>query len=217
MPTSRSILGPPALGLFLAACAVIPSCYWGFTGGPAFVSGRPGSKPGANSSMDFGLVFDHKRVVRVMYARSLQLYGGAQLTSGGQHIVVPLQNVLEVQVTAHRWPQEMYLRLLARGYWGSQARAGEEGKEITQLGADSYAGMLGATLLFAGDNEQMGPTGIALSLGLLAGRADTQSQGPLTFVAPMVLLGFDVFPPLLIYCVLVDDKCPHHLKLGAKN
>jgi hypothetical protein len=52
--------------------------------------------------------------------------------------------------------------------------------------------MLGTSLLLAGDHEQLGPTGLSLSVGV------------------------DFFPPLLIYCLLIDDKCPHHL-LGAKN
>lgn len=213
VPTTR----PVACAFALVAGAASTSCYWGFAGGPATATGRSQSKWGANSSMDVGVVFDHRRIVRVMYARSLQLYGGVQLTADGQHIVAPLQNELEVQVTAFRLPDEVYLRLLARGFWGSEVRVGPVGRELVQPGADAYAGMLGASVLFAGDHEQLGPTGMTASLGLLAGRAETQSLGRVSYLAPMVTLGFDVFPPLLIYCVLIDDKCPHHLKLGAKN
>lgn len=166
--------------------------------------------------MDFGLVYDYQRTVRVMYARSLQLYGGAQLGVEGQHVVVPLQNEVELQVTAHRFPTETYLRVLARGFWGSEVRVGPDGHEIAQPHADGYAGMLGTSLLFAGDHEQLGPTGLSLSVGVLLGRAETAAQGEISFLAPMLSVGVDFFPPLLIYCLLIDDKCPHHL-LGAKN
>ena len=195
----------------LAACVSASSCYWGFGAGPAFVTGRSQSKSGANSMTELGLMFDYHRTVRVMYARSLQLNGGAQLTADGQHLVAPLQNQVEVQVTALRWSPEVYLRVLARGFWGSDVKVGPDGQEVSQPGASAYGGMLGATLLLAGDHEQLGQTGLALSAGLLVGRAETRDLGRVSFLAPMVMVGFDFFPPLLIDCLLIDDKCPHNI------
>jgi hypothetical protein len=46
----------------------------------------------------------------------------------------------------------------------------------------------------------------------MVARAETESLGRLSFVTPMLLLGADFFPPLLLYCWF-DEKCPHHLKL----
>lgn len=212
-----SVAHPAACAVALAACASTSACYLGFAGGPAYATGRAQAKSGANSSLDLGLAYDYRRIVRVMYARSLQLYGGAQLGVDGEHVVVPLENEVEVQVTTYRFAEETYLRALARGFWGSEVRVGQEGHELVQSHAHAYAGMLGASLLFAGDHEQLGPTDIVLSLGLLAGRAETRSLGEVSFLAPMATVGFDFFPPLLIYCVFIDDKCPHHLDLGAKN
>lgn len=50
----------------------------GFGAGPTLVTSRSNTKNGADSMAELGLVFDYKRVVRVGYARSLQLYDGAR-------------------------------------------------------------------------------------------------------------------------------------------
>ena len=65
-------------------------------------------------------------------------------------------------------------------------------------------------MLFAGDGEGMGPTGLTLSAGLLVARAETPDLGRITYLAPMLLLSIDFFPPLLLYCFLIDEKCKHY-------
>jgi hypothetical protein len=162
--------------------------------------------------MDVGLVFDYRRVVRVAYARSFQMLGGAAFTAEGQVVIVPLPNVVELQVTALRFPEEVYLRGMARAYWGSSVRVGPTNREVAEPGSSAYGGLLGVTVLFAGDHEQIGPTALSLTAGVMVARAETESLGRLSFVTPMLLLGADFFPPLLLYCWF-DEKCPHHLKL----
>jgi hypothetical protein len=69
-------------GSNLAAIVAVPvlasGCYMGFGAGPTLVTSRSNTKNGADSMAELGLVFDYKRVVRVGYARSLQLYDGAR-------------------------------------------------------------------------------------------------------------------------------------------
>ena len=60
--------------------------------------------------------------MRVGYARSLQLYDGAQFTVGAGHVAAPLRNTVPLEVTVRRFPQEIYLRAMARGYWTASAR-----------------------------------------------------------------------------------------------
>jgi hypothetical protein len=203
--------------LAVASNLLAAGCYWGFAGGPTVPVHQSAPKNGADSMTELGVVFDYGRVVRVAYARSLQLYGGSMFTVGGQHVVAPLPNSVHLEVTALRFSEEMYLRAMARGYWGSGVRVGPDGEEIAQVSSSSYGGLFGATFLVAGDHEQLGPTGLSLSIGVLVARADTPATGPVTYLAPMALIGFDVFPPLLLYCLFWDDKCPHHLKLSTKN
>lgn len=124
-----------------------------------------------------------------------------------------LPNTIQLEVTAFRLPEEIYLRPMARGYWGSTVRVGPEGAERPQTGSKSYAGLFGGTVLFAGDNEGLGPLGLSLSAGLLVGRAEAPViGGDVTYVAPMLLLGFDLFPPLMLYCWFVNDECKHHVR-----
>jgi hypothetical protein len=179
-----------------ALCLPTAGCYWGFGAGPTYPSGPSPSSDGANALTEVGLVFDYRRVVRVMYARSFQQFGGAVYTAGGQSVVAPLENELEVQVTVHRLGEQVYLRALARGMLGSNVRVGPTDHEIDQPGHRALAGMLGASVLFAADHEGLGPTGLIVSAGVLVGRADTAVLGSSSFVAPMVLVGFDFFPPL---------------------
>jgi hypothetical protein len=200
-----------SLGL-LCLSAGVPSCYTAWGLGVDYPTGRSRSRAGGDVAMDVGLVFDYRRVVRVAYARSFQMLGGAAFTADGQVVIVPLPNVVEVQVTAHRFPEEVYLRGMARAYWGSPVLVGPMDHEIAEAGSSAYGGMLGATLLFAGDHEQIGPTALSLTAGVMVARAETESLGRLSFVTPMLLLGADFFPPLLLYCWF-DEKCPHHLKL----
>jgi hypothetical protein len=192
-------------------------CYWGFGAGPTYPTGPSPSESGANSLTEVGLVFDYRRLVRVMYARSFQLFGGGVYTAGGQSVVAPLENQLEVQVTVRRFGEQVYLRALARGMLGSNVRVGPMDHEIEQPGHRALGGMLGASVLFAADHEGLGQTGLIVSAGVLVGRADTSLLGSSSFVAPMLLVGFDFFPPLLVHCLFWDDTCPNHIKLGAKN
>jgi hypothetical protein len=196
--------------------ASAPGCYLGFGAGPTFPQGRADSKSGADSMADVGLVFDYQRVVRVMYARSLQLYGGALYTVDGQHVVAPLPHTLEVAVTAYRWPSEVYLRPMARVHWGAGVRVGAEGEEVTQASSSTMGGLLGASVLFAGDNEGVGPFGLTISAGLLVARSDAAAIGRTTFLAPMLLIGWDLFPPFVLRCWLFDKTCPHHFR-GVRN
>jgi hypothetical protein len=194
------------------ACAA-PSCYAAWSVGANRPLGRAQSETGGYAAMDVGLVFDYRRFVRVAYARSFQMFGGGALTVDGQGVIVPLPNVIELQATVHHWPEQVYLRATARGYWGSNVRVGPRGQETVEPGSSAYGGMLGATILFAGDHEGVGPAGLSLTAGVLVGRADTESLGRVPFVTPMLMLGADFFPPLLFYCWFVDEKCPHHLTL----
>jgi len=197
-----------------AACAAAPACYTSWNLGAAYPTGRPQSHGGGDLAMDVGLVFDYRRVVRIAYARSFQMFGGAAFTADGQSVVVPLPNVVEMQVTAWRLhDQEIYLRGMARGYWGSPVRVGPLDHEAAEPGSSAYGGLLGVTLLIAGDHEGLGPTGLSLTAGVLVARADTESLGRISFVTPMVLVGADIFPPFLLYCWFIDDKCQHYLRL----
>jgi len=199
------------LGTMICGSLLTSGCYWGFGAGPTLVSGRSSAKSGANSMTEVGFVFDYKRVVRVAYAGSLQFHHGALFTVDGQHVVVPLPNSVQVEVTAHRFPEEVYLRGMARAYWGSGIRVGPSGHEAVQGDSHGYGGLFGATVLFAGDDQGLGPTGLSISTGLLVASAQTPTLGHMTYFAPMLLVGYDFFPPSILYCWFVDEKCPHHL------
>jgi hypothetical protein len=209
--------GVPAMLALAVLSFATGGCYWGFGAGPTYPNGTSPSSSGANSLTDVGLVFDYRRVVRVMYARSFQMFGGAVYTAGGQSVVAPLENELEVQVTVRRLSELVYLRAMARGMVGSNVRVGPTDHEIEQPGHRALGAMLGASLLVAADHEGLGPTGLIVSAGVLVGRTDTGVLGSSSFVAPMVLVGFDFFPPLLVRCLLWDDSCPSHIKLGASK
>jgi hypothetical protein len=205
-----------AVSAIVGAVASAPGCYLGFGVGPTYPQNRSVSTNGANTMTDLGLVFDYERVVRVMYARSLQLYGGALYTVDGQQVIAPLANTLEVAVTAYRWPSEVYLRPMARVQWGSDVRVGAEGEEVKQPNSSTVGGLLGASVLLAGDNQGLGHFGLSVSAGLLVARSDAAAMGRTTFLAPMVLLGWDFFPPFVFRCWLLDEKCPHYFR-GVKN
>jgi hypothetical protein len=162
--------------------------------------------------MDVGLAYDFRRRVRLAVAESFQMFGGGVFTADGQSVIVPLPHVVELQVTAYTWPEQIYLRGTARAYWGSSVRIGPREDEVAEPGSRAYGGLLGATLMVAGDHEGLGPTSLYLTAGVLVARADTEALGRLSFVTPMFILGSDFFPPLVLYCWLLDDKCPHHLK-----
>jgi hypothetical protein len=211
---SRASSRNPALfTLLFCACAATPSCFASWNLGAAYPTGRPESHGGGDVSMDVGLVFDYRRIVRVAYARSFQMFGGAAFTADGQAVIVPLPNVVEIQVTALHVRDDVHLRGMARGYWGSGVQIGPMDHEVEEPGSTAYGGMLGATLMVSGDHEGLGPTAASLTAGVLVARADTESLGRLSFVTPMLMFGADFFPPLLLYCWLVDEKCEHHLKI----
>ena len=108
----------------------------------------------------------------------------------------------------------MYLRPTARLYWGPEVRIGDTTSQTPEPGSSGLAGLLGATVLFAGDDQGVGYT--SLTAGMFVGRADTSSLGRVTFWAPTLLVGFDFSPHMLLYCWLMDDKCQYHFR-GIKN
>jgi hypothetical protein len=119
----------------VGAAALVGGCYWGVGAGPTFATRRSNAKSGADSMMELGFVFDYERIVRVAYSGSLQLYHGALFTLDGQHVVAELPNSIQLEVTAYRLPQEVYLRPMARVYWGSSVRVGPDGAESRQPGS----------------------------------------------------------------------------------
>ena len=64
-----------------AVCAAVQACYTSWNLGAAYPTGRPQSHAGGDIAMDVGLVFDYRRVVRIAYARSFQMFGGATFTA----------------------------------------------------------------------------------------------------------------------------------------
>jgi hypothetical protein len=196
------------LGLVLCC-----SCYLGAAVGPTFPVGGPApSKAGANGAFEFGLTYDYRRLVRVSYIASLQGFGGAAFTSGGQHVIAPLPGSLDVDVTVLRFDPSWLLRITGRGYYGSGVRVGESGKEVSQPGSQAFGGLLGVTLHLAtppDDDSGLGPAGLSVTAGLLVARADAVAIGGQTFLAPMLMLGGEFSPPQMIYCWLIDDSCPH--------
>jgi hypothetical protein len=191
------------------------SCYLGAAVGPTFPVGGPApSSAGANGAFEFGLTYDYRRLVRVSYIASLQGFGGAVFTSGGQHVIAPLPGSLDVDVTVLRFDPSLLLRITGRGYYGSGVRVGESGKEVSQPGSHAFGGLLGATLHLAtppDDDSGLGPAGLSVTAGLLVARVDAGAGaiGGQTFLAPMVILGGEFSPPHMIYCWLIDDSCPH--------
>jgi hypothetical protein len=120
----------------------------------------------------------------------------------------------ELAVTAYRWPgYELYLRPMARFYWGSDVRVGKEDAEVTQPNTRTLGGLLGASLLIATDEKGIGTFGMTLSAGLLVARADAGVLGDITVLAPMVLVGFDFNPPLILRCLFWDERCPYFFRL----
>src|SRR5438552_11861639 len=214
---STSASGPlwAMAGLALCCC----SCYIGGGLGPTFPQGvPPPSKAGANTTLEIGLTYDYKRLVRVGYFTSLQQLDGAVYTAGGQHLVVPLPVVVGVDVTVWRLNPNRLLRATARGYYGSGVRIGDVGKEIEQPGSWSLGGLFGATFHLASapdDPEGLGPYGLSLTAGLLVTHVDAAAISSQVFLAPMVMFG-EVSPFHIFYCWFIDRTCPDTLR-GAPN
>jgi hypothetical protein len=204
----------------VAGLALWCSCYVGGGFGPAYPVGAPEpAKAGANTAFELGLTYDYKRLVRVMYLISDQQFGGAVLTSGGQHLVAPLSAALGVDVTALRLGRDLLLRATARGYYGSGVRVGPADHEVEQPGSKAFGGLFGATLHLASSpetEEGVGPAGLSLTVGVLWARADAAVIGRQVFLAPMILLATEFSPPHVLYCWFVNKDCPHHLNF-VKN
>jgi hypothetical protein len=196
------------------------SCYVGAAVGPAFPTGAPPSSAGADAAFELGLTYDYKRMVRVMFVDSLQQFDGAVFEAGGQHLVVPLDGALGVDVTAWRFSPNLLLRGTARGYYGSGVRVGVIHQEVKQPGTHAFGGLLGLTLHLAStpDKEEgLGPAGLSATLGVLVAHADAGPFGGQGFVAPMLLLGAEFSPPHMIYCWLIAESCPHVQHGAQKN
>jgi len=189
------------------------SCYWGFGAGPTFPQGRSPSKDGANSTAEIGFQYDYRRIARLMFLGSAQMFGGAVMTvDGGQRVVVPLGLALGTDVTAFHLSSSTNIRGMARVYWGSDVRIGPSGSDTVQPDSHTLGGLFGATLHWTSDEEGLGPLGLSFSAGILTARADAPALGRVTFLAPMLLVGFDFFPPTLLKCWFIDEKCPHYFR-----
>jgi hypothetical protein len=215
-------LGQPFRALFAAtATTLLSSCYVGMGVGPTIPrTSEPMSRDGANTSFDIGLQYDYRRIVRVMAFGSGQAFGGALFTVGGQHVVAPQEEGVGVDVSLRRLRSNLLLRATARGYYGSGVSVGPKGGEVEQPDSHLLGGMFGATLHLAtmteDEEKDSGPGGISLTAAVLVARVDASPIGHQTFLAPMLILGFDFFPPTILKCWFIDDKCPGYL-LRAKN
>jgi hypothetical protein len=213
--------------LCATAVLVLSGCYGGVGIGPTIPVGKSHGESGStdcrnceiDAVLELGMQYDFYRRVRVAVGGSSQMFGGARVTYGEKHAVVPLPLFAEADVTALRW-DDIQLRATVRGYYSGTkmpVRVGPIDHEVREIGSRAYGEFFGATLYInnESDDRSVGPAGLFVSAGLLASQVRAPSLRR-SFVAPMVFIGGDLFLPKVLYCTFIDIDCEHYLLRATK-
>jgi hypothetical protein len=198
-------------------CLFVSSCYVGAgLGGTLPLSAQQNGRSGGIVAGEMGFQYDYKRLLRVMYLGSGQMFGGAVSHVGDATVVSPFNTGLQLDVTLVRRDWILY-RLTTQGWLlNDRVLVGTGAADpVEQPGSRTFGALLGGTVQLLGDTTETGPLGLNLTVGMLVQTTHADAIGRRWTAAPMVVLGAD-YSWQIFRCMFVDDQCSHYI-MRAKN